>query len=52
VVQPVSGCERVSGEDTRRVVEGVDVLLRQETAVSDVLLRHTSDVLLRVLTFC
>jgi hypothetical protein len=25
----------------------VDVLLRQETAVSDVLLRHTSDVLLR-----
>jgi hypothetical protein len=27
--------------------ESVDVLLRQETAVSDVLLRHTSDVLLR-----
>jgi hypothetical protein len=34
------------------VVESVDVLLRQETAVSDVLLRHTSDVLLRVLAFC
>ena len=27
--------------------ESVGVLLRQETAVSDVLLRHTSDVLLR-----
>jgi hypothetical protein len=26
------------------VVESVDVLLRQETAVSDVLLRHTSEM--------
>ncbi len=41
----------MSGEDTGCcvvVVKSVGVLLRQETAVSDVLLRHMSDVWLRV----